>query len=50
MTNHEAMNLASACAQSIGRITAQEDAGRQAAKLAFLAEAATELASSLDYR
>ena len=42
--------LASACAQSIGRITAQEDAGRQAAKLAFLAEAATELASSLDYQ
>jgi serine phosphatase RsbU (regulator of sigma subunit) len=42
--------LASACAQSIGRIAAQEDAGRQAAKLAFLAEAATELASSLDYQ
>jgi serine phosphatase RsbU (regulator of sigma subunit) len=42
--------LASACAQSIGRIGAQEDAGRQAAKLAFLAEAATELASSLDYQ
>jgi serine phosphatase RsbU (regulator of sigma subunit) len=42
--------LASACAQSVGRISAQEDAGRQAAKLAFLIEAATELASSLDYQ
>jgi serine phosphatase RsbU (regulator of sigma subunit) len=42
--------LASACAQSVVRIAAQEDAGRQAAKLAFLAEAATELASSLDYQ
>ena len=42
--------LASACAQSVGRIIAQEDAGRQTAKLAFLAEAATELASSLDYQ
>jgi serine phosphatase RsbU (regulator of sigma subunit) len=42
--------LANACAQSIGRITAQEDAGRQAAKLAFLAETATELAGSLDYQ
>jgi serine phosphatase RsbU (regulator of sigma subunit) len=42
--------LANACAQSIGRIAAQEDAARQSAKLEFLAEAATELASSLDYQ
>jgi len=42
--------LASACAQSVGRITAQDDAGRQAARLAFLIEAATELAGSLDYQ
>ena len=41
--------LASACAQSIGRIAAQREAARQRAKLEFLAEAATELASSLDY-
>ena len=42
--------LASTCAQSVSRITAQEEAARQGAKLAFLAEAATELASSLDYQ
>jgi serine phosphatase RsbU (regulator of sigma subunit) len=42
--------LANACAQSMGRITAQREAARQSAKLAFLAEAATELASSLDYQ
>ena len=41
--------LARSCAQSIGRITAQQDAARQSAKLEFLAQAATELASSLDY-
>jgi serine phosphatase RsbU (regulator of sigma subunit) len=42
--------LADTCAQSVGRITAQNEAGRQRAKLEFLAEAATELASSLDYQ
>jgi serine phosphatase RsbU (regulator of sigma subunit) len=42
--------LANACAQSMGRITAQRDAALQTAKLVFLAEAATELASSLDYQ
>lgn len=41
--------LASACAQSITRIAAQREAARQRAKLEFLAEAAGELASSLDY-
>ena len=42
--------LANACAQTLGRIDAQRDAARQAAKLAFLADAASELASSLDYQ
>ena len=42
--------LANACAQSMGRITAQRDAALQTSKLVFLAEAATELASSLDYQ
>ena len=42
--------LANACAQSVGRINAQEEAARQRSKLEFLAEAATELASSLDYQ
>ena len=41
--------LASACAQSLTRIAAQLEAARQGAKLEFLAEAAEELASSLDY-
>ncbi|WP_162254094.1 GAF domain-containing SpoIIE family protein phosphatase [Nocardioides sp. Soil774] len=42
--------LGNACAQSIGRIAAQHEAARQRAKLEFLAQAATELASSLDYQ
>ena len=42
--------LSSACAQSIGRIAAQREAAHQRAKLEFLAQAATELASSLDYQ
>jgi len=42
--------LGNACAQSIGRIFAQRVAARQSAKLEFLAQAATELASSLDYQ
>lgn len=42
--------LANACAQSITRISAQVDASRQSAKLEFLADAAAELASSLDYQ
>ena len=41
--------LADTCAQAIERITAQEEAARQTAKLVFLAGASTELASSLDY-
>ena len=42
--------LADTCAQSVARIKAQKEAARQRAKLEFLAEAATELASSLDYQ
>ena len=42
--------LADTCAQALERITAQEAAAEQSAKLAFLAEASTELASSLDYQ
>ena len=41
--------LADTCAQSLDRIAAQQDASRQSTKLGFLADAATELASSLDY-
>jgi serine phosphatase RsbU (regulator of sigma subunit) len=41
--------LADTCAQALERIAAQEVAATQSAKLAFLADAATELASSLDY-
>lgn len=41
--------LADTCAQGLDRIAAQQTAAAQSAKLAFLAEAATELASSLDY-
>jgi PAS domain S-box-containing protein len=41
--------LADMCAQAIERITAQEVAAAQTAKLVFLAGASTELASSLDY-
>ena len=42
--------LADTCAQALERITAQEVAARQSAKLVFLADASTELASSLDYQ
>ena len=41
--------LADTCAQALERITAQEVAAKQSAKLVFLADASTELASSLDY-
>ena len=41
--------LADTCAQSLDRITAQQVAATQTAKLTFLADAADELASSLDY-
>ena len=41
--------LADTCAQALDRIAAQQVAAMQSAKLAFLADAATELASSLDY-
>ena len=41
--------LADTCAQALERITAQEAAAKQSAKLVFLADASTELASSLDY-
>ena len=42
--------LADTCAQALERITAQEAAAKQSAKLVFLADASTELASSLDYQ
>lgn len=42
--------LADTCAQALERISAQEVAAKQSAKLAFLAEASSELASSLDYQ
>jgi GAF domain-containing protein len=42
--------LADTCAQALERIAAQEAAARQTARLAFLADATTELASSLDYQ
>ncbi|HXH78877.1 GAF domain-containing SpoIIE family protein phosphatase [Nocardioides sp.] len=41
--------LADTCAQTLDRIAAQLDALRQSRKLSFLADAAAELASSLDY-
>ena len=41
--------LAETCAQTLSRISAQQPAAAQSKKLAFLAEAAAELASSLDY-
>jgi GAF domain-containing protein len=41
--------LADTCAQVLERIAAQEAAARQTARLAFLADATTELARSLDY-
>jgi serine phosphatase RsbU (regulator of sigma subunit) len=42
--------LADTCAQALERIAAQEVAAQQSAKLVFLADASTELASSLDYQ
>jgi GAF domain-containing protein len=42
--------LADTCAQALERIAAQEAAARQTARLAFLADATTELARSLDYQ
>ena len=42
--------LADTCAQALERISAQEVAAKQSAKLVFLADASTELASSLDYQ
>ncbi|MGZ4599892.1 MAG: GAF domain-containing SpoIIE family protein phosphatase [Oryzihumus sp.] len=42
--------LADTCAQALERIGAQEEAAKQTAKLVFLADAATELSSSLDYQ
>ncbi|MDX6359100.1 MAG: hypothetical protein QOH37_2154, partial [Nocardioidaceae bacterium] len=41
--------MADTCAQAIDRVQALADAADQAAKLAFLADATEELASSLDY-
>lgn len=42
--------LADTCAQALDRIDAKEEAAQQTAKLEFLADASTELASSLDYQ
>ncbi len=42
--------LADTCAQALDRIAAQQAAARQSAMLEFLADASTELASSLDYQ
>jgi GAF domain-containing protein len=42
--------LADTCAQALERITAQEVAAKQSAKLSFLADASTELSRSLDYQ
>lgn len=42
--------LADTCAQALDRIAAQQAAARQSAMLQFLADASTELASSLDYQ
>jgi PAS domain S-box-containing protein len=41
--------LADSCAQALERIRAEDDADRQAARVRFLADATTELATSLDY-
>jgi serine phosphatase RsbU (regulator of sigma subunit) len=41
--------LADTCAQAMVRIKAEEEARRQSARLLFLADASSELASSLDY-
>ncbi|HEU4811897.1 MAG TPA: SpoIIE family protein phosphatase [Nocardioides sp.] len=42
--------LADSCAQALERIEAQSVAAQQTARLVFLADASTELASSLDYQ
>jgi hypothetical protein len=42
--------LADTCAQAMVRIGAEEEARRQSARLLFLANASSELASSLDYQ
>jgi serine phosphatase RsbU (regulator of sigma subunit) len=42
--------LADTCAQAMVRIGAEEEARRQSARLLFLADASSELASSLDYQ
>ena len=42
--------LADTCAQAMVRIQAEEEARRQSARLLFLADASSELASSLDYQ
>lgn len=41
--------LADSCAQALERIRAQEEALEQAARVGFLADATTELSTSLDY-
>ena len=41
--------MADTCAQALDRINASEEAAKQTARLAFLANASIELASSLDY-
>lgn len=41
--------LADSCAQALERVRAREQAAEQTARLQFLAEAATELSTSLDY-
>ncbi len=42
--------LADTCAQALDRIDAKDEVAKQTAKLVFLADASTELASSLDYQ
>ncbi len=42
--------MADSCAQALQRIAAQDAATRQSTRLTFLADASTELASSLDYQ
>ena len=41
--------VADTCAQALDRVSALDEAATQTAKLEFLADASTELASSLDY-
>jgi PAS domain S-box-containing protein len=42
--------IADSCAQAIERIRAQEESGRQAARVQFLADATSKLSESLDYQ